>query len=117
MDVRRAMGLSLVVLPVLVLLACDRPVVPMAGQEVVSVHSASSFAVDVGFDRPLARTSATQLSDYVLTLPAGDRIAPTFAMLADSLFGETVRLFFPLGTFEDSTVYRLTVTGMRDAGG
>jgi hypothetical protein len=42
---------------------------------------------------------------------------PTRATLIDSLFGQTVRLFFPLGTFEDSTMYRLTVIGLRDAGG
>ncbi len=113
----RLVGASLLVLPLLVLPACDRPVIPQPRPEVVAVHSASSFAVDVAFDRPLARAAATQLADYALTPPAGGRIAPALAMLVDTLSGETVRLFFPLGTFADSTVYRLTVTGMRDAWG
>lgn len=113
----RVIGLCLVVLPPLALFGCDRPLVPAVTPEVISVHSASSFAVDVAFDRPLERTSATQASRYALVQPAGDRVAPMRATLIDSLFGQTVRLFFPLGTLEDSTTYRLTVSGVRDAWG
>lgn len=117
MRTRRIIGLSLLVLPPLALVGCDRSVAPAVTPAVISVQSASSFAVDLGFDRPLERTSATEASRYTLIQPAGDRVAPVRATLIDSLFGQTVRLFFPLGTLEDSTVYHLTVTGVRDAWG
>jgi len=117
MNTVRTAGLCLLVLPPIALLGCDRPLVPESTPYVIAVYSASSFAVDVAFDRPLARTSATQASHYTLTRPAGDRVAPDRAALVDTLFGETVRLFFPLGTFEDSTMYRLTVEGVQDAWG
>lgn len=110
----RAVALSLWILPPLAFVGCDRPVVPEARPEALAVHSASSFALDVAFDRPLARAGATQLSHYAIILPTGDRIAPVGATLVDSLFGQTVRLFFPLGTLEDSAIYRLTVMGVQD---
>jgi hypothetical protein len=113
----RVVALSLLALPPLALLGCDRPLVPAVTPDVFSVHSASSFAVDLGFDRPLERASATQASRYALIRPTGDRVAPIRATLIDSLFGQTVRLFFPFGTLEDSTAYRMTVTGMRDVWG
>jgi hypothetical protein len=112
-----AIGRWMFAMPALGLLGCSRPLVPEVIPEAIAVRSASSFAVDVAFDRPLAGASATQTSHYALTPPAGDRVAPVRATLVDTLFGQTVRLFFPLGTFEDSTVYRLTVAGVEDAWG
>src|SRR5437762_1436700 len=113
----RLIGFALLALPPLALLGCDRAVVPEATPDLISVHSASSFAVDIAFDRPMGRASVEQVSRYTLIEPAGDRVAPARAVLIDSLFGQTVRLLFPLGTMADSTRYGLTVAGARDAWG
>lgn len=115
----RLVRVSLLLLPLvpLVLLACDRPVVPEVTPEPITVQSASSFAVEVAFDRPLAPASASDVAHYVLVQPTGGRVSPARAMLADSLFGQTVLLFFPLGTLEDSTKYSLTASGIQDAWG
>jgi len=113
----RAVALSLWILPPIALVGCDEPVVPSVTSEAITVNSATSYAVVVAFDRPVSRASATQSSRYALTRPAGDRLLPSRAALVDSLFGQAVQLVFPLGTLEDSTVYRLTVAGVQDAWG
>jgi len=112
-----AVALSLWILPLIPLVGCDEPVVPSVTSEAITVNSATSYAVVIAFDRPVSRETATQSSRYALTRPAGDRLLPSRATLVDSLFGQAVQLVFPLGTLEDSTAYRLTVTGVRDAWG
>src|SRR5262249_10862487 len=103
--------------PLLALYACDSPLVPEMPVPEVAAYSASSFAIDVGFDRPLDRPSASQAAHYAVTRPSGDRVIPVSAALEDTLFGQTVRLLFRLGTFQDSTLYTITVMGLRDASG
>lgn len=113
----RAVGWSLAALSPLTLHACDRPVAPAPTPQAITAYSASPFAVDLGFDRPLDRTSASQASHYVVIRPTGERVTPVRAALIDTLFGQTVRLLYRVGTLEDSTRYRLTVAGVRDAWG
>ena len=80
----RAAALSLWILPPIALVACDEPVVPSVTPEVITVNSATSYAVVVAFDRPVSRSSATQSSNYALTRPAGDRLLPSRAALVES---------------------------------
>ncbi len=61
--------------------------------------------------------SATQATHYAVIRTSGERITPTRVAWVDTLFGQTVRLFFGLGALEDSTHYQLTVLGVRDAWG
>ena len=113
----RAFVGSLTGLWVLALQGCDRPVVPAERPQAIAAYSASPFAIDVRFDRPLDRTSASTASHYSVTGPTQTRVTPTRVAWVDTLFGETVRLFFPLGALEDSTLYRLTAAGLSDAWG
>ena len=112
-----AFARSLVVLLGLALNGCDRPVVPAERTQAIAAYSASPFAIDVKFEQPLNRTEALTVSHYSITGPTLARVVPTRIAWVDTLFGETVRLFFPLGTLEDSALYRLTVAGLRDAWG
>jgi hypothetical protein len=113
----RLVAWSLTASSAIVLHACDRPVVPVPALRTISAYSASPFAVDLGFDRPLDLASASLASNYVLLRPTGERVTPVRAVWVDTLFGETVRLLFRVGTLDDSTRYRVTVIGVRDAWG
>ena len=107
----------LVLLSGLGLCSCDAPKVTRAIPDLLAAHSATSFAVDLEFASPLERTSAEQATRYALVKSSGERVTSARAVLIDSLFGETVRLVFPLGTLEDSTRYGMVVTGVHDAWG
>lgn len=98
-------------------LACDGPLVPESPPPAMVGYSASPFAIDVEFDRSLDRTSIADPLHYAVTDSAGARSIPFRVTLVDTLFGRTVRLLFRLGTLTDSTHYRLTVAGVRDAWG
>ena len=102
---------------ILVMAGCDHPLVPEAARPALAAYSASSYALDVEFDQPLDLASATDTSRYAVTDLVGGRIVPTRITAIDTLFGMTVRVFFPLGALQDSTSYRLTVTGVRDVWG
>ena len=95
---------------------CDRPVdAPV--RPLISAASASPFAIDLDFDRPQSRASISSKADYSLKRAGtgGPGTSPTRVQFIDTLFGETVRLVFPLGTMEDSAAYEVTVHGARDA--
>ena len=92
-------------LAILGLLACgcdrpmDTPVRPL-----ISAVSASPFAVDLEFDRPQSRASASSKLNYSLRKVGteGPGTAPSSVQFIDTLFGETVRLVFPIGTLEET---------------
>jgi len=115
--VTRRVPVALACMVLIVSFGCDGPVVPASPPRTMAAYSASLFAIDVEFRRPLDRTSATQAFRYSVTDPAGGRTVATRADWVDTLFGETVRLFFPLGALQDSTLYRLTVNGVLDVWG
>ena len=97
---------------------CDRPVATPS-LKAVSAASASPFAVDVAFDRPQSRLEVANKSHYSIRRVGADGpgAVPQSVQFIDTLFGETVRTTFPLGTLEDSTLYEVTVRGARDAYG
>src|SRR5207249_3476292 len=113
---RRYQTWFVVALTAAALQGCDRPVTEFP-HRVVTAYSASPFALDLAFDRPLSRTGAEVTAHYSLLGPGGEPLVPIRAALIDTLFGQTVRLFFPLGALEDSSCYWLKVAGLQDAYG
>ncbi len=94
----------------------------IAPQLPLRAASASSFAVDVEFAEPLDRASAEDATHYEV-YPSGSPTAPatvTQALLIDSLYGRTVRLFLSdpaQGFLPDSTDYTVQTSGVRSAYG
>ncbi len=113
---RRSARVLLAGLAWLSLPGCDRPL-EFPPTPAIQTFSSSPFAVDLAFDRPLSRTDAGNLDHYSLRLETGERLVPIRASLVDTLFGETLRLFFPIGTLPDSAGYTVTLRGLRQLNG